>query len=183
MCSGFSRGARGEMVREPENKCQGSRLANTPFRCSRYLVVLCFSARRAIRSPSQGHRPWGKGASGDLRPNGPTVHHHIPQELLESNSTLPEEQENCRPVGPLVRETACFQGRWPWLGEWMALRAGRCDSEQFRDHRSGGQRGNGTTAVIEEVDVWIDAQHLEHRVMNVGRGDRPVLRDFSQAVG
>ena len=56
-------------------------------------------------------------------------------------------------------------------------------SEQLLDHRSRSQRGNRATAVIEEVDMRIDAQHLEHRVMNVGRSNRPVLRDFSQTVG
>ena len=55
--------------------------------------------------------------------------------------------------------------------------------KQLLDHRSGFERRNGTATVIEEVHMRIDSEYLEHRVMNVRRGDRSILRDFSQAVG
>ncbi len=99
-----------------------------------------FSARRAIRSPSQGHRPWGR------------CHHKAQAQRADRSSRLGAEDRGCwtdsgrmptgsragriapwrRTAGPLGLRGRCVappQGRWPWLGERMALRAGRCDHQ------------------------------------------------------
>ena len=54
--------------------------------------------------------------------------------------------------------------------------------QQFLNDRPRFQRWNGAAAVVQEVDVRIDTQQMKHRVVNVGGGDRAVLRDFAQAV-
>ena len=116
----LSRRARAGMVREAENKCQGSGLANMFFR---------------------GVNP--------VRTAGRTV--------------KPSSLSLRRGIGQ--------------------VRIPPRNSEQLLDYRSGGERWNGTAAVIKEVHVRIDSQDLEHRVMDVCRGDRSVMWDFSQTVG
>lgn len=55
--------------------------------------------------------------------------------------------------------------------------------QQFVNHSAGFQRGDRAAGMVQEVDVRVDAEDVEHRVMDVRGGDRTVLRGFAEPVG
>ena len=81
---------------------------------------------------------------------------------------LPENRDNARFLGRKRTFKTCASGLWV-----------NSRSQQFVNHLARFERWDRAAGVVEEVERRVNAQHVVHRVMDVGRGDGAVLGDFA----
>ena len=83
-----------------------------------------FRPKRAIRSISQGHRPWFRS---------PLKFAGLKGRPFDSVAAFDGHFLNGRPFRPSITFWLNNQGRWPWLFELLTLWAGRLDCESCRE--------------------------------------------------
>ena len=51
--------------------------------------------------------------------------------------------------------------------------------QQFLNHGTRLQGRSRAPAMIQEANLWINPKHVEHRMVNIRRSDRTILRNLT----